>query len=126
MNNESFSIVAVLSAIDQGFTSGLDAAAAKAKSFSEGSKISMEDIGTGMTVAGAAVTAMGVKSLDSFGKFEASLNQAAVVAGGTAKDIGQLDDLANKMGADLPLSAQDCADAMIEMARNGASIGDIK
>ncbi len=126
MDNESFSIVAVLSAIDQGFTAGLDAAAAKAKSFSEGSKISMEDIGTGMTVAGAAVTAMGVKSLDSFGKFEASLNQAAVVAGGTAKDIGQLDDLANKMGADLPLSAQDCADAMIEMARNGASIGDIK
>lgn len=126
MNSESFSIVAVLSAIDQGFTSGLDAAAAKAKSFSEGSKISMEDIGTGMTVAGAAVTAIGVKSLDSFGKFEASLNQAAVVAGGTAKDIGQLDDLANKMGADLPLSAQDCADAMIEMARNGASIGDIK
>lgn len=126
MDNESFSIVAVLSAIDQGFTAGLDAAAAKAKSFSEGSKISMEDIGTGMTVAGAAVTAIGVKSLDSFGKFEASLNKAAVVAGGTAKDIGQLDDLANKMGADLPLSAQDSADAMIEMARNGASIGDIK
>lgn len=126
MNNESFSIVAVLSAIDQGFTSGLDAAAAKAKSFSDGSKLSMKGIGTGMTVAGAAISAMGVKSLKSFGQFEASLNQAAVVAGGTAKDIGQLDDLANKMGADLPLSAQDCADAMIEMARNGASIGDIK
>lgn len=126
MNNEQFSIVAVLSAIDQGFTAGLDAAAAKAKSFSDGSKLSMEGIGTGMTVAGAAITAMGVTSLKSFGQFEASLNQAAVVAGGTAKDIGQLDDLANKMGADLPLSAQDCADAMIEMARNGASIGDIK
>lgn len=125
MNNESFSIVAVLSAIDKGFTSGLDAAA-KAKSFSDGSKLSMEGIGTGMTVAGAAISAMGVKSLKSFGQFEASLNQAAVVAGGTAKDIGQLDDLANKMGADLPLSAQDSADAMIEMARNGASIGDIK
>lgn len=126
MDNESFSIVAVLSAIDQGFTSGLDAAAAKAESFSNGAKLSMESIGTGMTVAGAAVTAMGVTSIKSFGQFEASLNQAAVVAGGTAKDIGQLDDLANKMGADLPLSAQDCADAMIEMARNGASIGDIK
>lgn len=126
MDNESFSIVAVLSAIDQGFTSGLDAAAAKAKSFSEGSKLSMEGIGTGMTVAGAAISAMGVTSLKSFGQFEASLNKAAVVAGGTAKDIGQLDDLANKMGADLPLSAQDSADAMIEMARNGASIGDIK
>ena len=126
MNGEQFSIVAILSAIDQGFTSGLDAAAAKAKSFSEGSKLSMEGIGTGMTVAGAAISAMGVTSLKSFGQFEASLNQAAVVAGGTAKDIGQLDDLANKMGADLPLSAKDCADAMIEMARNGASIGDIK
>ena len=126
MSGEQFSIVAILSAIDQGFTSGLDAATAKAKSFSEGSKLSMEGIGTGMTVAGAAISAMGVTSLKSFGQFEASLNQAAVVAGGTAKDIGQLDDLANKMGADLPLSAQDCADAMIEMARNGASIGDIK
>lgn len=126
MNSEQFSIVAVLSAIDKGFTSGLDAAAAKAKSFSDGSKLSMEGIGTGMTVAGAAISAMGVTSLKSFGQFEASLNKAAVVAGGTAKDIGQLDDLANKMGADLPLSAQDCADAMIEMARNGASIGDIK
>lgn len=126
MGGEQFSIVAVLSAIDKGFTSGLDAAAAKAKSFSDGSKLSMEGIGTGMTVAGAAISAMGVKSLKSFGQFEASLNQAAVVAGGTAKDIGQLDDLANKMGADLPLSAKDCADAMIEMARNGASIGDIK
>lgn len=126
MSGEQFSIVAVLSAIDKGFTSGLDAAAAKAKSFSDGSKLSMEGIGTGMTVAGAAISAMGVKSLKSFGQFESSLNQAAVVAGGTAKDIGQLDDLANKMGADLPLSAQDCADAMIEMARNGASIGDIK
>ena len=126
MGGEQFSIVAVLSAIDKGFTSGLDAAAAKAKSLSDSSKLSMEGIGTGMTVAGAAISAMGVKSIKSFGQFEASLNQAAVVAGGTAKDIGQLDDLANKMGADLPLSAKDCADAMIEMARNGASIGDIK
>lgn len=126
MGGEQFSIVAILSAVDKGFTSGLDAAAAKAKSFSDGSKLSMEGIGTGMTVAGAAISAMGVTSLKSFGQFEASLNQAAVVAGGTAKDIGQLDDLANKMGADLPLSAKDSADAMIEMARNGASIGDIK
>lgn len=126
MGNEDFSIRAILSLVDQGFTAGLDAAAAKAKSFADGSRISMEGVGTGMTVAGAAITAMGVTSIKSFGQFEASLNQAAVVAGGTAKDIGQLDDLANKMGADLPLSAQDCADAMIEMARNGASIKDIK
>lgn len=126
MASEDYDIRAVLSFVDQGFTAGLDAAAAKAKSFADDSRLSMEGVGTSLTVAGAAVTAMGVKSIKSFGQFEASLNQAAVVAGGTAKDIGQLDDLANKMGADLPLSAQDCADAMIEMARNGASIADIK
>lgn len=126
MTGEDYDIRAVLSAVDNGFTAGLDAAAAKAQAFADGSTLSMKSIGTGMTVAGAAVTAMGVKSITSFGQFEASLNQAVVVAGGTAKDIGQLDDLANKMGADLPLSAQDCADAMIEMARNGAGIKDIK
>ena len=126
MAGEDYDIRAVLSAVDNGFTAGLDAAAAKAQAFADGSTLSMKSIGAGMTVVGAAVTAMGVKSITSFGQFEQSLNKAAVVAGGTAKDIGQLDDLANKMGADLPLSAQDCADAMIEMARNGAGIKDIK
>ncbi len=125
-SEENLSIKAILSAVDQGYTAGLDAAAAKAKSFGDVTNNAFKGIGTGMMVAGTAVTAMGVTSIKSFGQFEASLNKAAVVAGGTAKDIGQLDDLANKMGADLPLSAQDCADAMIEMARNGASIGDIK
>lgn len=125
-SEENLSIKAILSAVDQGYTAGLDAAAAKAKSFGDVTNNAFKGIGTGMMVAGTAITAMGVSSIKSFGQFEASLNQAAVVAGGTAKDIGQLDDLANKMGADLPLSAQDCADAMIEMARNGASIGDIK
>lgn len=125
-SEENLSIKAILSAVDQGYTAGLDAAAAKAKSFGDVTNNAFKGIGTGMMIAGTAVTAIGVTSIKSFGQFEASLNQAAVVAGGTAKDIGQLDDLANKMGADLPLSAQDCADAMIEMARNGASIGDIK
>ena len=76
--------------------------------------------------AGTAVTAMGVKSVKGFGDFQSSLNQAAVIAGGTSKDINGLAEVANKMGKDLPLSAQDCSEAMVELARNGASIGDIK
>lgn len=123
---DEYSIKAILSAVDQGFTSGLDAAAAKAKSFGEATQSSMKGIGVGMTAAGGAITAMGVKSLKSFGDFQQSLNTAAVVAGGTSKDIQGLSDVANKMGADLPLDAQACSDAMIEMARNGASVGDIK
>ena len=126
MADSSFSIKAILSAIDQGFTSGLDAAAAKAKSFGEATESNMKSIGLGMTVAGGAITALGAKSLKSFGDFQQSLNTAAVVAGGTSKDIEGLAEVANKMGADLPLDAQACSDAMIEMARNGASIKDIK
>ena len=79
-----------------------------------------------MMATGTAITAMGIKSIKSYGQFEQSLNQAAVVAGGTAKDINGLSEVANKMGADLPLDAQQCADAMVEMARNGASVGQIK
>ena len=69
---------------------------------------------------------VGVKAVKGFGDFEASLNKAAIVAGGTSKDIEGLADVANRMGKDLPLSAQDAADAMIVMAQNGASLETIK
>lgn len=83
-------------------------------------------VGVGMAVAGTAITAVGVKSLKSFGDFEQGLNTAAIIAGGTSNDIKGLSDVALKMGQDLPLSAQDSANAMIEMARNGASVDELK
>lgn len=128
-----FSVRAVLSAVDSSFSSGFASASTTLGNFSQRmSSLSsnvpgaVKTIGASMMAVGAATTAMGVKSLKSYGQFEQSLNQAAVVAGGTAKDISGLSDVANKMGADLPLDAQQCADAMVEMARNGASVGQIK
>lgn len=85
----------------------------------------MSSIGKTTTVAGAAMTAMGVSAMKSYGSFQQSLNKAAVIAGGTSKDIGKLSDMANRMGAELPLSAQDAADAMVAMAQDGASIKTI-
>lgn len=128
-----FSIRAILSAVDSSFSSGFASASTTLGNFSQRmSSLSsnvpgaVKTIGASMMAVGAATTAMGIKSLKSYGQFEQSLNQAAVVAGGTAKDISGLSDVANKMGADLPLDAQQCADAMVEMARNGAGIKDIK
>lgn len=128
-----FSVRAVLSAVDSSFSSGFASASTTLGNFSQRmSSLSsnvpgaVKTIGASMMAVGAATTAMGIKSLKSYGQFEQSLNQAAVVAGGTAKDISGLSDVANKMGADLPLDAQQCADAMVEMARNGASVGQIK
>ncbi|AVH85689.1 putative tape measure protein [Lactobacillus phage Silenus] len=102
----------------QGMQGGVGSLASKVSS-------GMSSIGKVTMAAGAATTAMGVSSLKSYGTFQQSLNKAAVVAGGTSKDIGQLADMANKMGAELPLSAQDAADAMVSMAQDGASIKTI-
>lgn len=132
----SFTIEAILSLKDN-MTSGMQRAisATQGMASSVGRGVSSaanhvsnfsNTTGKAMTGAGAAITAMGVKGVKGFGDFQSSLNQAAVIAGGTSKDIDGLAQVANKMGKDLPLSAQDCSEAMVEMARNGASIGDIK
>lgn len=129
---QDFKVAGVLSLDDQ-MSGKLKAASAAVGNFTQktqsmGSRVAAatKTIGTGMMAAGAATTAMGIKSVKSFGNFQASLNKAAVVAGGTSKDISGLADVANRMGAELPLSAQDSADAMIEMAAAGADVATIK
>lgn len=123
---QSYSITAILSAVDRGFSSAMDKAAKSTESLGKTVQDKMGGIGKAMTYAGAATTAMGVSALKGYGDFEYSLNQAAVIAGGTSKDIDGLAKVANKMGKDLPLSAQDAANAMVAMARDGASINTIK
>lgn len=123
---ESYSVTAMLSAVDKNFSSVMQNAANQTASFSEKVKATTSGVGKSMLAVGGATTALGVSSIKSFGNFQASLNKAAVTAGGTSKDISGLADVANKMGADLPLSAQDSADAMIEMAQAGANVGQIK
>lgn len=122
---EGYSVEAVLSAVDKSFTSGFKNAINSVENFQSRVNSSMSAVGKTLTIAGTAITAIGVKSLASFGKFQASLNKAAVTAGGTAKDIDKLADVANRMGAELPISAQDAADAMVEMAQAGADVKTI-
>lgn len=123
---DSYSVRAILSAVDQSFSSTLARAGQATQSFGNAVNSKMQGVGTAMEVAGAATTAMGTKALKGFGDFQQTLNTTAVVAGGTSKDIKGLADVANQMGEDLPLSAQEAANAMLEMARNGASLDDIK
>lgn len=123
---ESYSVRAILSAVDTSFSSTIARAGQATESFGQSVNRHMQGVGNAMIAAGTATTAMGVKAVKGFGSFQSSLNQAAVIAGGTAKDIDGLSDVANHMGAVLPISAQDAADAMVAMARDGASIGTIK
>lgn len=122
---DSYAIRAILSAVDN-LSPVLQKVEGSVQQFGSRVEANYGAVGKAMVGVGAATTAMGVTSLKSFGQFQQSLNTAAVVAGGTAKDINGLADVANKMGADLPISAQQASDAMVEMARNGASVGQIK
>jgi TP901 family phage tail tape measure protein len=90
----------------------------------------MTGIGKASTVAGVAIGAMSVSAIKSYGSFQESINKAAVIAGSSNKSLkGDMKDLeteALSLGKTLPISAEDAGNAMIEMARNGASIKDLK
>lgn len=90
----------------------------------------MASIGKASTIAGVAVGAMAAGAIKSYGTFQDSINKAAVIAGSSNKSLkGDMKDLeteALSLGKTLPISAEDAGNAMIEMARNGASIKDLK
>lgn len=90
----------------------------------------MTGIGKASTVAGVAVGAMAAKAITSYGNFQDSINKAAVIAGSSNKslkgDMKGLEEEALSLGKTLPISADEAGNAMIEMARNGASIKDLK
>ena len=90
----------------------------------------MTSIGKASTVAGLAVAAMSASAIKSYGTFQESINKAAVIAGSSNKslkgDMSALEKEALSLGKTLPISAEDAGNAMVEMARNGASISDLK
>lgn len=116
----------ILSLIDKNFASGLKSAIGKAKEFGASVKEHLNNAGTAISAAGGAITAFGMTSLKSFGDTQTQLNKAAITAGGTSKNIGELAAVANKMGKDLPLSAEDASRAMVGMAQNGANLKQLK
>lgn len=126
---EKYSVTAVLSAIDRNFSAVMQKASdsmAIMKAKAETVSPAIKNTGKVMAGVGTAITALGVSSVKSFGNFEKSINSAAIIAGGSQKDIKGLSNEAIKLGQTLPISAQEAGDAMTEMARNGAGISELK
>ena len=96
---QSFSVKAILEAVDTTFSSTIEKADKAVQGFSSNTNNRLSGVGKAMMVAGAATTAMGVAGLKSFGKFQQSLNTAAVVAGGTSKDISGLAEQTEEQAA---------------------------
>lgn len=129
----AFDVEAVLKANVSQFSRGIKEAESMFDSLLNKSNSTMDKLSNGISVAGKAMTgiglgatAIGVSAAKGFGEFQMNLNKAAVVAGGTSKNINELADVANRMGAELPISANEAAQAMIEMAQNGADLDKIK
>lgn len=129
----AFNVEAVLRANVTQFSRGIKEAESMFDSLLNKSNSTMDKLASGVSVAGKAMTgiglgatAIGVSAAKGFGEFQMNLNKAAVVAGGTSKNINELADVANRMGAELPISANEAAQAMIEMAQNGADLDKIK
>ena len=129
----AYNVEAVLKANVTQFSSGIKEAESMFDSLLNKSNSTMDKITSVISVAGKAMTgiglgttAIGVSAAKGFGEFQMNLNKVAVVAGGTSKNINELADVANRMGAELPISANEAAQAMIEMAQNGADLNKIK
>lgn len=129
----AYDVEAILKANVTQFSSGIKEAESLFDSLLNKSNSTMDKISSGISIAGKAITgiglgttAIGVSAAKGFGEFQMNLNKAAVVAGGTSKNINELADVANRMGAELPISANEAAQAMIEMAQNGADLNKIK
>lgn len=79
-------------------------------------------IAAGLTAASAAVAGA---SLSIGGSFEDSMLKVKGVAGATQEEFEALSAKAREIGAELPVSAQQAADAMYNMASAGMSVGEI-
>ncbi|WP_273722750.1 phage tail tape measure protein [Leuconostoc mesenteroides] len=127
---ESYSVQAVLSAVDKNFSKAFKDAANSTQTLQQSSGKALTAVGKSSALVGAAVGVMAGKAIKSYGDFQNSINQAAVIGGSSNKslsgDMKGLEKVALSLGKTLPVSADDAAQAMVEMARNGASVGELK
>ena len=126
---QDFKVAGVLS-LDDEMSDKLKKASANVGTFAQKAGSSLQAVGKKSTVLGLAVGAMAGKAIKSYGDFQESINKAAIIAGSSNKKLGSnmkdLEKVALSLGKTLPISAEDAGNAMIEMARNGASIKDLK
>lgn len=84
----------------------------------------------GPALAGAfavgGLVAFGKSAVTAGSDFSATMRQVGAVAGVPQAELKVLSDLALKFGADTAFSAGEAGDAMLELAKGGLSVADIK
>lgn len=72
------------------------------------------------------LAAAGAVAVKTFADFEQTMNMVRVNTGATGREFAQLSDLALKMGADTVFSANESAQAMLELSKGGLKPADIE
>ena len=99
---------------------GLDAARKKLETFRKRA----DQIGRGMVVAGAALTGIGAAVARPILNFERGMNRLAAVSGATAEQMAALREQAIQLGGSTAFSASQAADAQLQLAQAGFSVGE--
>lgn len=144
---QSYSITAVLQAIDKNFSSTYQNAEAQAKALekqtesiggrsqqsSQRTKAAWAEAGATMTQVGAGMTkyvsvpiVAGFAAATKVGmEFEAQMSRVQAILGATPSDMKKLNSQAKQLGADTAFSAKEAADGMEQLASAGFSTNEV-
>ena len=144
---QSYSITAVLQAIDKNFSSTYKKAEAQAKALgkqtetvgsrsqaaSARTRAAWAEAGTTMTKVGAGMTkyvtlpvVAGFAAATKVGmEFEAQMSRVQAILGATPSDMKKLNSQAKQLGADTAFSAKEAADGMEQLASAGFNTNEV-
>lgn len=144
---QSYSVTAVLQAIDKNFSSTYQKAEAQAKALekqtesvggrsqqsSQKTKAAWAEVGTTMTSVGANMTkyvsvpiVAGFAAATKVGaEFEAQMSRVQAILGATPSDMKKLNSQAKQLGADTAFSAKEAADGMEQLASAGFNTNEV-
>jgi TP901 family phage tail tape measure protein len=108
-----------------GAKAGTTAGAAASKGFGSTFQRGIAGVGPKL-LGGLGLLALGKQVVSIQGQFEASMNTLAAAADVPAGELRRLGNFAKKMGADTVFTANEAADAMVELAKAGITPAQIQ
>lgn len=85
----------------------------------------LKTVAGAVTAVGGAISMVAKNALAIGGGFESSMTSVKIISGATAEELEELTAKAREMGATMPITAKNAADAMVILAQRGTKAGNI-